>query len=81
MTYLRTLKNGLCILGGLALVAYSIICLAGVEHIVLGKNPGARDSIGTPLLLLLLGGTSVLYGMSGWTISKHLGRSSDRDVA
>lgn len=63
MGLIARLKNALCVMGGLALVVYGLVCLMSVDHWVIGKFAlGARDSWGVPVLLILLGGTSVLHG-------------------
>jgi len=63
MHMLVQLRNALFIAGGVALLAYGGACLLGVDHLVFSKyTPGARDSWGVPVLLMLIGGASVLYG-------------------
>ena len=80
LSAIRTLRNLLCILGGLAVVGYGAACLLGVHDIILSKyTPGARDSIGTPVLLILLGGVALLYGAFDFGVSGGEDRGHGRD--
>jgi len=70
MRIILKLRNALCIAGGLALMIYGGVCLLGVDHWIYSKyTAGARDSWGVPVLLLLVGGVSVLYGWFDLTSS------------
>jgi hypothetical protein len=64
------IKTSICIGLGLAIAAYGILLLAGLESLSFGKySAGARDTnIG--LLILVFGGVLTLYGLFSPSVDK-----------